>query len=320
MVYWDSYIIFATRTIKIQTSHAYSKGVKALSVLQLSVPPMPYFIVNGFAANEPGFKHPNRRNIGVFDMLLVRSGCLYIAEEDRKYEVSAGDMLILRPDKHHYPTAPCQEETLYYWLHFQTSGEWRVSDPNESETSDDREEKIPDRLRVFIPQTIKFHIPQSFHIPKPAKLFALMDQMIELGARSDSLSRWKQQTLFQNLLERLHESWQSDETASSARCADQAASYLRQHYHENVSAQALGEALNFHPVYIARCMQKQFGCSPFEYLMHYRLEQAKLLLLQTDLPITRIADDVGFNQAAYFTSCFVKYVGATPREYRRRFQ
>lgn len=294
--------------------------MKTLSILQLSVPPMPHYIANGIMETEPGFKHPNRRNILVFDMLLVRSGCLYIAEEDRKYELSAGHMLILRPDKHHYPTAGCQEPTLYYWLHFQTSGDWRVSDPAESMTSEAREEEIPDRLRGFIPQTIQFHIPQYFEVPKPALLYALMDQMIELDARSDGLSRWKQQTLFQNLLERLHESWLPDEPASSAKCADLAASYLRQHYHEHISAQALGEALNFHPVYIARCMQKRFGCSPFEYLMHYRLEQAKLLLLQTDLPITRIADDVGFNQAAYFTSCFVKAVGATPREYRRRFQ
>lgn len=66
-------------------------------------------------------------------------------------------------------------------------------------------------------------------------------------------------------------------------------------------------------------MKRQFGCPPMEYLLHYRLDQAKLLLLQTDLPVGRIAQEVGFRQAAYFTSCFVKREGVTPREYRRRF-
>lgn len=42
-----------------------------------------------------------------------------------------------------------------------------------------------------------------------------------------------------------------------------------------------------------------------------RLEQAKLLLLQTDLAVSRIAEEVGFNNAAYFTSCFARFEGIT---------
>ncbi|MNR59015.1 Arabinose operon regulatory protein [compost metagenome] len=66
-------------------------------------------------------------------------------------------------------------------------------------------------------------------------------------------------------------------------------------------------------------MQKEFGCAPFDYLMRFRIEQAKLQLLQTDLPIARIAEEVGFNQAAYFASCFSRYEGLSPRRYRQRF-
>ncbi|WP_375782039.1 AraC family transcriptional regulator [Paenibacillus baekrokdamisoli] len=32
-----------------------------------------------------------------------------------------------------------------------------------------------------------------------------------------------------------------------------------------------------------------------------------------------MAEEVGFNQAAYFTSCFSKYEGLSPREYRQLF-
>jgi AraC-like DNA-binding protein len=53
--------------------------------------------------------------------------------------------------------------------------------------------------------------------------------------------------------------------------------------------------------------------------MKYRIQQAKLLLQQTDLSISHIGEQVGFNQAAYFTSCFVKATGLTPRTYRQRY-
>jgi YesN/AraC family two-component response regulator len=105
----------------------------------------------------------------------------------------------------------------------------------------------------------------------------------------------------------------------SKACADQAALYMKQHYRENITAQALGEHSNFHPVYIARCMQKEFNCSPSEYLLHLRIEEAKHQLMQTDLPIALIAEEVGFNHAAYFTACFTKNEGISPRQYRQRF-
>ncbi|GMK40382.1 hypothetical protein PCCS19_34380 [Paenibacillus sp. CCS19] len=56
-----------------------------------------------------------------------------------------------------------------------------------------------------------------------------------------------------------------------------------------------------------------------DYLLSQRIEQAKLLLLQTDHTIARIAEDVGFNQAAYFTACFTRAEGISPRKYRLRY-
>ncbi|WP_281888377.1 AraC family transcriptional regulator [Paenibacillus sp. YYML68] len=288
-----------------------------MPILQLSVPQMPHYIASGYLLSEVGSKHPNRRNFGVFDLLAVRSGCLYIAEEDRSYEVSSGTVLILRPDCHHYPTAVCSEPTGYYWLHFHAGGIWRVK---EESSFDEHEEELVEPFNATTPQTIQLNIPQFMHPAKPAKLYELLEGILTLDAQSQRTSRFKQQLLFLALLEQLQLGGQTEEDASTTRCADLAASYLRSRYREAITAQALGEALSFHPVYIARCMQKRFGCSPFEYLNHYRLEQAKLLLVQSDLPITRIAGEVGFNQPSYFTACFVKHTGVTPRDYRRQFQ
>ncbi|WP_332306819.1 helix-turn-helix transcriptional regulator [Thermobacillus composti] len=174
--------------------------------------------------------------------------------------------------------------------------------------------------RTFRMQTFRIRVPQFSRLVQPAKMYEVLRQLVALERDSHlHWVRWEQQLLFQQVLMMLAAGADARSPRPGAVVADQAASWLRKHYRERLTAKDLGEALNFHPVYIARCMKRQFGCSPMEYLLQYRLDQAKLLLLQTDLPVGQIAQDVGFHQAAYFTACFVKNEGVTPREYRRRF-
>lgn len=287
-----------------------------MPILQFTSPPLPHYIAGGFSTFQKGQKHLNRRNIGVFDLLVVTEGCLYIGEDDRHYEVAAGHALILRPDQHHYPTEGCRDTTASYWLHFNTGGKWGSSEHAVAVPQTDY--TAYNELTV---QTFTMQIPQYVRLLQPASVYEKLNQLTELELEShNNWARWKHQLLFQQILELLNASLDLNRVLPGANVADQAAAYLRTRYKEEVTVRMLGEVLNFHPVYIARCMQKEFGCSPIEYLMRYRLEQAKLLLLQTDLPIARIAEDVGFHQPSYFSASFVKYEGLTPRDYRRRFR
>lgn len=261
----------------------------------------------------------SRRNIRVFDLLAVRSGCLYIGEEERRYEVAAGSALILRPDSYHYATEGCREPTDYYWLHFQTTGNWAATN-----TVPPRQQPEPydawTESQKFDTSTFPLVLPQYAKIAQPGKLEETLDQIISIGPEAHlSASQFKQQILFQEVVRQLSASTESDRSTPATACAEQAAAYLRSHYREEISAQTLGDSLNFHPVYIARCMNKEYGHSPMDYLLRYRIEQSKLLLMQTDYTIARIAEEVGFNQAAYFSSRFLKAEGISPRRYRQRF-
>lgn len=48
-----------------------------------------------------------------------------------------------------------------------------------------------------------------------------------------------------------------------------------------------------------------------------KLEDAKKLLLKTDIPITEIALNVGFNDTSYFISLFKNQFGISPLKYRK---
>lgn len=290
-----------------------------MPTIEFTALPLPHYICAGYSEASPGRKHPERYAMGEFDLLVVTQGCLYIGEEDRQYEVAEGHALILRPDLHHYPTAGCTELTTSYWVHFHTAGSWRMAGDAQDAVTGNTDD-APKPGRTFRMQTIHIRLPQFTRLLQPAKMYEVLRQLVALERDSHlHWVRWEQQKLFQDVLMMLAACADSHAPRPGAEVADQAASYLRKHYRERITAKDLSTALNFHPVYIARCMRRQFGCSPMEYLMHYRLDQAKLLLLQTDLPVGRIAQEVGFQQAAYFTACFVKNEGVTPREYRRRF-
>ena len=62
---------------------------------------------------------------------------------------------------------------------------------------------------------------------------------------------------------------------------------------------------------------QETGMTPSEYRTRRRVEQARELLLQRDRSITAIAHGLGFSTSQYFATVFRKYVGLTPREFRR---
>jgi transcriptional regulator GlxA family with amidase domain len=62
------------------------------------------------------------------------------------------------------------------------------------------------------------------------------------------------------------------------------------------------------------------GLSPLEYIHTLRLEEAKRQLEATDAPVEGIANDIGYEDAAFFNRLFRRKVGLTPAQYRRRFR
>ncbi|MDR6552110.1 AraC family transcriptional regulator [Paenibacillus qinlingensis] len=292
-----------------------------MAFIEITIPPLPHYIASGYNSIPKGGQHPSRSNIQVFDLLITTSGCFYIGEEDERFEVGVGQAVILRPDRYHFATKVCEELTYTYWLHFHVGGAWELMKPS-AVAAVPLEDPAPEDAEVeaFAVEPFTMRIPQFTTLQHPEKMYEVFDQLLQLQPRAHVNSvRFAQQQLFQDILYQLAASAETAHASASRACAEKAASYLRQHFRESVTAKQLGDELNFHPVYIARCMQKEYGCSPLTYLLKLRVGQAKLLLLQTELPIAHIAQEVGFEQAAYFAASFTKLEGMSPRSYRQQF-
>lgn len=71
------------------------------------------------------------------------------------------------------------------------------------------------------------------------------------------------------------------------------------------------------PSHFARAFRRSTGAAPHEYLSQLRIDEAKRLMLTTELPLVDIALICGFGDQSYFTRVFSRTVGASPGAWRR---
>ena len=67
-------------------------------------------------------------------------------------------------------------------------------------------------------------------------------------------------------------------------------------------------------------IQRQFGVTPQQYLMNRRLQRARHLLLNSQMPLTALALEVGFADASSFSRAYKHRFNETPGTARRAFQ
>lgn len=96
-------------------------------------------------------------------------------------------------------------------------------------------------------------------------------------------------------------------------------SYIAEHYAEKPDIEYLASLIHLDKCYFIRYFKRKMGVTPQQYLIHKRLQEAKALLAQLDLPVSEIAYMVGYNNTSYFISSFKKYVGVSPNQYRADF-
>jgi len=76
------------------------------------------------------------------------------------------------------------------------------------------------------------------------------------------------------------------------------------------------EDISYSQIYICRIFKKHMGCTITEHLNTVRLNCAESFLTTTNLSVSQIADEVGYNSLSYFTNMFKKAYGMAPHQYR----
>ncbi|MBI3718000.1 MAG: helix-turn-helix transcriptional regulator [Sphingobacteriales bacterium] len=98
---------------------------------------------------------------------------------------------------------------------------------------------------------------------------------------------------------------------------ESAREYLLKHFNENISLQQLAAHCFVSPFHFSRIFKTTAGESPHQYLTKVRLTHAKVLLTETNLPVSDVAFECGFNSPEHFVTAFKQHYAVNPSSLRK---
>lgn len=92
--------------------------------------------------------------------------------------------------------------------------------------------------------------------------------------------------------------------------------YIEKHFRENISREEIAAAVYITPNYLSKLFRNETGMTLREYINLCRIREAKHLLSHTELSISDIAMEIGFENMSYFSTVFKKMCGISPLSWK----
>jgi AraC-like DNA-binding protein len=94
--------------------------------------------------------------------------------------------------------------------------------------------------------------------------------------------------------------------------------YIRENLDADLKIAEIAQQVNMSASHFTRQFKLATDLAPHQYIMQKRIEAAKKLLSETEIPIAQIALEIGFQSQSRFTTLFGQLTGTTPRVYRAK--
>ncbi len=99
----------------------------------------------------------------------------------------------------------------------------------------------------------------------------------------------------------------------------QAKQYIQNHYQEPISLETVSEIVGLSPAYFSTLFKKYENEGFAKYLINVRVEQAKIILRESNISISEVCKKVGYNDIKHFNQTFEKVTGVKPTTYRKLY-
>jgi len=109
-----------------------------------------------------------------------------------------------------------------------------------------------------------------------------------------------------------------DSILENDQLVQQIVAYIHANYAVAITRQQIADSVGVSADYVTRVFRKRIGCSPWKYLLQYRISRATELLEASSLAVTEVGASVGFNDPTYFSRSFRKEIGLSPLKYRKK--
>lgn len=95
--------------------------------------------------------------------------------------------------------------------------------------------------------------------------------------------------------------------------------YMNDQLHETPTLDELAGIAGYSPFHFARLFKSTVGVAPHQYLTKLRIQRSQFMLARSDISITKVASDLGFDSSSHFAATFRQVVGVTPSAFRGSF-
>ncbi len=223
------------------------------------------------------------------------AGAGLIEQDAQQVELPAGSALLLNcRTPQSYCTAPGQESWQHYWVHLDGAG-------------------VANMAETLLPQNRLTPVRVSGWEMQPLfeSIFAEWDRGTVAAQIETGLTLHRMLAL---LAARL---LAGDASRSNRALIEQATGYIRAHYAEPLSLDALLAQTPVSKSWFLRLFRQYTGTTPYNFLLSTRITRAKELLVLTDFAVSEIAHQVGFGDESNFSTRFTAMVGQSPQQYRK---
>lgn len=100
------------------------------------------------------------------------------------------------------------------------------------------------------------------------------------------------------------------------KIVNSAREYINNYYNRcDLNLEQIATSLYINPGYLRTIFKREIGVTVTEYITNVRMSKAKELLKSGSMKLSGVSETVGYSDASYFSKCFKKYYGASPRDY-----
>ena len=241
----------------------------------------------------PTYWQKGRRD---YQILYVANGKTHFWFDGKEEIVSAGHMVLYKPEEIQKYVYYLEDNPEVFWIHF---------------TGSDVK-----NILAYHGISLDEHVFYCGVLPDYKALFRKIIQELQLCryGYEDYIA-----SLFNDILllvdRQQHE--QKKATGDVQEQIERAAAYFNENYNTKISIDDYAESLHISTNWFIHNFKQYVGMSPAQYILSLRMVNAQSLLERTTYNIKEISEIVGYENPLYFSRVFKKEIGKSPAQYRK---
>lgn len=241
------------------------------------------------------------------EVITVYQGVLYVEIENKKFTLSKGESLFINSEEMHFMKMDAKEECIIISFVFD-----KVLICGEKGSNIDQKYMIP---------LIKCKELSALELTKEdsQKLIAAYFSYSDNSLGYEIIVRNTLSEILLNIIKENHELLEKTNRGNNIdrERMKYMLTFIHKNYSDDISLGDIAKKAFIGEREVLRCFARTIGTPPIEYLQKYRIYTAAEMLRKSELPVTEICLQTGFNSPSYFSKVFCKMLGMTPREYRK---